>query len=138
VYRHHLPSKGRFGPKDGVIDRGLRRVEGHGEGETVTGRETAVTAIYRFNVKKRGLRCLAGANRDFTGAGFRFAKPSADSIDQLQRDSGLSHFEYGILAALSSADAATLRMSELAIYAKGKTAALEVAQQSAVGWLALF
>jgi hypothetical protein len=35
--------------------------------------------------------------------------------DQLQHDSGLSHFEYGILAALSAADAVTLRMSELAI-----------------------
>ena len=31
--------------------------------------------------------------------------------EQLQRDSELSHFEYGILAALSDAEAATLRMS---------------------------
>jgi DNA-binding MarR family transcriptional regulator len=44
--------------------------------------------------------------------------------DQLQRDSGLSHFEYGILAALSDADAATLRMSELAIYANGSLSRL--------------
>lgn len=44
--------------------------------------------------------------------------------DQLQQDSGLSHFEYGILAALSDADGATLRMSELAIYANGSLSRL--------------
>jgi DNA-binding MarR family transcriptional regulator len=44
--------------------------------------------------------------------------------DQLQRDSGLSHFEYGILAALSAADGLTLRMSELAIYANGSLSRL--------------
>ncbi|MGA8636279.1 MAG: MarR family transcriptional regulator [Candidatus Dormiibacterota bacterium] len=44
--------------------------------------------------------------------------------DQLQQDSGLSHFEYGILAALSDADAETLRMSELAIYANGSLSRL--------------
>src|SRR5260370_12948215 len=38
---------------------------------------------------------------------------------QLQRDSCMSHYEYGILAALSGADAATLRMSELAMFANG-------------------
>src|ERR1700733_15816952 len=44
--------------------------------------------------------------------------------EQLQRDSGLSHFEYGILAALSEADDGTLRMSELAIYANGSLSRL--------------
>src|SRR5882757_383968 len=44
--------------------------------------------------------------------------------NQLQRDSDLSHFEYGILAALSGADAGTLRMSELAIYANGSLSRL--------------
>lgn len=44
--------------------------------------------------------------------------------NQLQRDSGLSHFEYGILAALSGADEGTLRMSELAIYANGSLSRL--------------
>lgn len=44
--------------------------------------------------------------------------------DQLQQDSGLSHFEYGILAALSDADAETLRLSELAIYANGSLSRL--------------
>jgi len=47
--------------------------------------------------------------------------------DQLQRDSGLSHFEYGILAALSDADAASLRMSELAIFANGSLQRLSCA-----------
>jgi DNA-binding MarR family transcriptional regulator len=57
--------------------------------------------------------------------------------DQLQRDSGLSHFEYGILAALSGADAATLRMSELAIYAHGSLSRLSraVARLEGRGWV---
>jgi DNA-binding MarR family transcriptional regulator len=57
--------------------------------------------------------------------------------DQLQRDSGLSHFEYGILAALSGADAATLRMSELAIYANGSLSRLSraVARLEARSWV---
>jgi DNA-binding MarR family transcriptional regulator len=57
--------------------------------------------------------------------------------DQLQRDSGLSHFEYGILAALSGADAATLRMSELAIYANGSLSRLSraVARLESRGWV---
>jgi DNA-binding MarR family transcriptional regulator len=56
--------------------------------------------------------------------------------DQLQRDSGLSHFEYSILAALSGADAATLRMSELAIYANGSLSRLSrgVARLERRGW----
>jgi DNA-binding MarR family transcriptional regulator len=44
--------------------------------------------------------------------------------NQLKRDSDLSHFEYGILAALSEADECTLRMSELAIYANGSLSGL--------------
>ena len=44
--------------------------------------------------------------------------------NQLKRDSELSHFEYGILAALSAADEETLRMSELAIYANGSLSGL--------------
>jgi DNA-binding MarR family transcriptional regulator len=57
--------------------------------------------------------------------------------DQLQRDSGLSHFEYGILAALSAADADTLRMSELAIYANGSLSRLSraVARLEGRGWV---
>lgn len=37
--------------------------------------------------------------------------------EQMQRDSGISHFEYGILYALSQAEDSTLRMSQLADYA---------------------
>jgi DNA-binding MarR family transcriptional regulator len=57
--------------------------------------------------------------------------------DQLQRDSGLSHFEYGILAALSNAEGATLRMSELAIYANGSLSRLSraVARLEGRGWV---
>jgi len=57
--------------------------------------------------------------------------------DQLQRDSGLSHYEYGILAALSAADATTLRMSELAIYANGSLSRLSrgVARLERRGWV---
>ena len=36
---------------------------------------------------------------------------------QLQRDSGISHFEFGVLFALSEAEGNILRMSELAGYA---------------------
>src|SRR6516162_1754199 len=58
--------------------------------------------------------------------------------DQLQRDSGLSHYVYGILAALSAAEAATLRMSELAIYANGSLSRLSrgVARLERRGWVA--
>jgi DNA-binding MarR family transcriptional regulator len=38
---------------------------------------------------------------------------------QLQRDSGLSHFEYSVLAGLSEAPEGALRMSVLAAYAEG-------------------
>jgi DNA-binding MarR family transcriptional regulator len=57
--------------------------------------------------------------------------------DQLQRDSGLSHFEYGILAALSNTQGATLRMSELAIYANGSLSRLSraVARLEVRGWV---
>lgn len=41
--------------------------------------------------------------------------PALDA--QLQRDAGLTHFEYGILFALNQADDRTLRMSVLADYA---------------------
>ena len=44
--------------------------------------------------------------------------------NQLQRDSDLSHFEYGVLAGLSEADEGTLRMSELAFYANGSLSRL--------------
>jgi DNA-binding MarR family transcriptional regulator len=57
--------------------------------------------------------------------------------DQLQRDSGLSHFEYGILSSLSEADEGTLRMSELAIFANGSLSRLSraVSRLERRGWV---
>jgi DNA-binding MarR family transcriptional regulator len=43
---------------------------------------------------------------------------------QLQRDSGISHFEYMVLAGLSEAPNRTLRMSELAVFASGSLSRL--------------
>lgn len=43
---------------------------------------------------------------------------------QLQRDSGLTHFEYGILFALSTAPDHTLRMSTLASYSNSSLSRL--------------
>lgn len=43
---------------------------------------------------------------------------------QLQRDAGLSHFEYQVLAGLSEAPGRTLRMSELALFANGSLSRL--------------
>ena len=38
---------------------------------------------------------------------------------QLQRDAGLTHFEYLVLAGLSMAESRTMRMSDLAAFAEG-------------------
>ena len=56
---------------------------------------------------------------------------------QLQRDSGISHFEYGILFALAEADERTLRMSELASYANSTLSRLSraVARLEAKSWV---
>lgn len=56
---------------------------------------------------------------------------------QLQRDAGISHFEYGILFALSQADALTLRMSELAGFANSTLSRLSraVARLEAKSWV---
>ncbi|WP_137725950.1 MarR family winged helix-turn-helix transcriptional regulator [Prescottella subtropica] len=43
---------------------------------------------------------------------------------QLQRDSGLTHFEYFVLAALSEADERRLRLSELAAHANASLSRL--------------
>ncbi|HET6344733.1 MAG TPA: MarR family transcriptional regulator [Myxococcota bacterium] len=43
---------------------------------------------------------------------------------QLQRDAGLSHFEYQVLAGLSEAPERSLRMSELAVLANGSLSRL--------------
>jgi DNA-binding MarR family transcriptional regulator len=43
---------------------------------------------------------------------------------QLQRDSGISHFEYMVMAGLSEAPDRTMRMSELAVFANGSLSRL--------------
>lgn len=55
---------------------------------------------------------------------------------QLQRDSGISHFDYGILFALSQADDRTLQMTQLASYANSTLSRLSraVARLEARGW----
>ncbi|WP_245734609.1 MarR family winged helix-turn-helix transcriptional regulator [Nocardioides exalbidus] len=56
---------------------------------------------------------------------------------QLTRDSGLTHFEYGVLFALSGARDRTLRMSQLAGYANSTLSRLSraVARLEGRGWV---
>ena len=56
---------------------------------------------------------------------------------QMQRDSGLSHFEYLVLASLSEAPQRTRRMSELAALANGSLSRLShvVKHLEARGWI---
>lgn len=85
-----------------------------------------------------GPRWLDEDDRDAWGAFARMLMWLPAALDdQLQRDSGLSHYEFGILAALSAADAATLRMSQLAIYANGSLSRLSrgVARLERRGWV---
>jgi DNA-binding MarR family transcriptional regulator len=57
---------------------------------------------------------------------------------QLLRDSGVTHFEYGILYALANADGRTLRMSVLAGYANSSLSRLSRAttRLETRGWVA--
>ncbi|MEV6306883.1 MarR family transcriptional regulator [Actinoplanes sp. NPDC051861] len=59
---------------------------------------------------------------------------------QLQRDAGISHFEYGILAGLSESPGRTLRMSTLAVLAEGSLARLSqaVGRLEKRGWVRRF
>ncbi|OKI56052.1 MarR family winged helix-turn-helix transcriptional regulator [Micromonospora sp. CB01531] len=60
------------------------------------------------------------------------------SLDaQLQRDAGISHFEYQVLAGLSEAPDRTLRMSELAVLAEGSLSRLSqvVGRLEKRGWV---
>lgn len=61
--------------------------------------------------------------------------PALDA--QLQRDAGLTHFEYGVLYALDRAEGGTLRMSVLADYANSTLSRLSraAARLEARGWL---
>ncbi|WKN49137.1 MarR family winged helix-turn-helix transcriptional regulator [Nocardioides sp. Arc9.136] len=56
---------------------------------------------------------------------------------QLQRDAGLTHFEYGVLYALASAPDRTLRMSVLAGYANSSLSRLSraVSRLETRGWV---
>jgi DNA-binding MarR family transcriptional regulator len=56
---------------------------------------------------------------------------------QLQKDAGIGHFEYMVLAHLSEAPGRTLRMSELAAIASGSLSRLShvVARLEAKGWV---
>ncbi len=56
---------------------------------------------------------------------------------QLQRDSGLTHFEYQVLAGLSQAPERTLRMSTLAEFTEGQLPRLSqvAARMEKRGWL---
>ena len=72
-----------------------------------------------------GPRWLDEADRETWVAFVRMLIRLPTALDnQLQRDCDLSHYEYGILAALSEAEDGTLRMSELAIYANGSLSRL--------------
>jgi DNA-binding MarR family transcriptional regulator len=57
--------------------------------------------------------------------------------EQLQRDSGVSHFEYGLMYALASAEDRTLRMSVLAGYANSSLSRLSraVTRLESKGWV---
>ncbi|HYQ74540.1 MarR family winged helix-turn-helix transcriptional regulator [Cellulomonas sp.] len=61
--------------------------------------------------------------------------PALDA--QLQRDAGITHFEYGVLYALSRAEDRTLRMSVLADYANSTLSRLSraAARLEGRGWL---
>lgn len=56
---------------------------------------------------------------------------------QLQRDAGVSHFEYMVLAALSEAPGRSLRMSDLAMFANGSLSRLShvVKRLEQRGWV---
>jgi DNA-binding MarR family transcriptional regulator len=72
--------------------------------------------------------------RPFVGVLFRL--PAA--LDQqLQRDAGITHFEYMVLSSLSEAPDRTLRMSDLAALARGSLSRLShvVSRLEQRGWV---
>src|SRR6201986_3493714 len=66
-----------------------------------------------------------------------FIKLPAALDAQLQRDAGVSHFEYMVLSRLSEAPDRTLRMSDLAVLANGSLSRLShvVTRLERPGWL---
>lgn len=83
-------------------------------------------------------RWLTPAERDawVSLAGVLVKLPAALDA-QLQRDAGLSHFEYIVLSGLSEAPARTLRMSDLAELANGSLSRLShvVTRLERRGWV---
>ncbi|GAA3607135.1 MarR family winged helix-turn-helix transcriptional regulator [Kineosporia mesophila] len=69
-------------------------------------------------------------------AGIVFGLPAALDA-QLQRDAGVTHFEYTVMAALSETPGRTLRMSYLAILANGSLSRLShvVKRLERQGWV---
>ena len=69
-------------------------------------------------------------------AALLFRLPSAMDA-QLQRDAGISNFEYMVLSALSEAEDRTLRMSDLAAMASGSLSRLShvVSRLEKRGWV---
>lgn len=61
----------------------------------------------------------------------------AELEGQLQREAGLTHFGYWVLAALSEAPGRSRRMSELAVFANGSQSRLShvVAKLEQQGWV---
>ena len=66
-----------------------------------------------------------------------FIKLPAALDAQLQRDAGISHFEYMVLSRLSEASGQTLRMSDLAVLANGSLSRLShvVTRLERRGWV---
>ena len=66
-----------------------------------------------------------------------FIKLPAALDAQLQRDAGISHFEYMVLSSLSEAPDRALRMSQLAAMASGSVSRLShvVSRLEAKGWV---
>jgi len=66
-----------------------------------------------------------------------FIKLPAALDAQLQRDAGISHFEYMVLSRLSEASDQTLRMSDLAVLANGSLSRLShvVTRLERRGWV---
>lgn len=69
-------------------------------------------------------------------AGFMVKLPAALDA-QLQRDAGVTHFEYQVLSGLSEAPDRTLRMSSLAVIANGSLSRLShvVKRLESKGWV---
>src|SRR5215472_7171464 len=69
-------------------------------------------------------------------AALLFRLPGALDV-QLQRDAGISHFEYMVLSSLSEAPGRTLRMSDLAANASGSLSRLShvVSRLEKRGWV---